>query len=64
LQGVLDARNAVAAQAALVWAIYHNFEPAQERSERKRRYRRAGQRQGALAGVSPSEVSYLDALAI
>ena len=30
-------------RAALVWAIYHNFEPAQWRSERKRHYRHPGQ---------------------
>ena len=51
-------------RAALVWAIYHNFEPAQERSERKRHYRRPGLSPLALAGVPPGEVSYLDALAV
>jgi len=29
-------------RATLVWAIYHNFEPAQRRSERKRHYRHPG----------------------
>lgn len=52
------------ARAALVWAIYRNFEPAQVRSERKRHYRRPGQSPLALAGVPPGDVSYLDALAV
>ena len=30
-------------RAALVWAVYRNFTPAQRRSERKRRYRHPGQ---------------------
>lgn len=51
-------------RAALVWATYHNFEPAQRRSERKRRYRRAGHSPLELAGASPGRVSYLDALAV
>lgn len=51
-------------RAALVWAIYHNFTPAQRRSERKRVYRRPGQSPLAMAGVPPNEVSYLDALAV
>jgi transposase-like protein len=51
-------------RAALLWAIYHNFEPAQERSERKRKYRHPGQSPLALAGLSPGEVSYLDALGV
>jgi hypothetical protein len=52
------------ARAALVWAIYRNFEPAQARCERKRQYRRPGQSPLALAGVPPGDVSYLDALAV
>jgi len=52
------------ARAALVWAIYRNFEPAQVRSERRRHYRRAGQSPLALAGVPPGAISYLDALAV
>lgn len=52
------------ARAALVWAIYRNFEPAQGRSERKRHYRRPGQCPLAMAGVPPGDVSYLDALAV
>jgi hypothetical protein len=51
-------------RAALVWAIYHNFTPAQWRSERKRSYRRPGQSPLAKAGAPPGEVSYLDALGV
>jgi hypothetical protein len=49
---------------ALVWAIYRNFTPAQERNERKRKYRHPGHGPLAVAGVPPGEVSYLDALAV
>jgi hypothetical protein len=51
-------------RAALRWAIYRNFTPAQERRERKRQYRSAGLCPLARAGVPPGAVSYLDALAI
>lgn len=51
-------------RAALVWAVYHNFEPAQWRTERKRTYRRPGRSPLALAGVPPGDSSYLDALAV
>ena len=51
-------------RTALVWAIYRNFTPAQERSERQRKYRHPGQCPLAVAGVPPGEVSYLDALAV
>lgn len=51
-------------RAALVWAIYHNFEPAQWRSERKRHYRHPGQSALQVAGVPPGQVSYLDALGV
>jgi hypothetical protein len=51
-------------RTALVWAIYRNFTPAQERSVRKRKYRHPGQCPLAVAGVPPGEVSYLDALAV
>jgi hypothetical protein len=51
-------------RAALLWAIYHNFEPAQDRSERKRKYRHPGQAPLALAGLPPGDISYLDALAV
>jgi transposase-like protein len=51
-------------RAALVWAIYHNFEPAQGRSERKRHYRHPGQSALEVAGAPPGQVSYLDALGV
>ena len=51
-------------RAALLWAIYHNFEPAQDRSEQKRTYRHPGQAPLALAGLPPGDISYLDALAV
>src|SRR5215210_2152953 len=51
-------------RTALVWALYRNFTPAQERSERKRKYRHPGQCPLAVAGVPPGGVSYLDALAV
>jgi transposase-like protein len=51
-------------RAALVWAIYHNFEPAQWRSERKRQYRHPGQSALEVAGAPPGQVSYLDALGV
>jgi hypothetical protein len=51
-------------RAALVWAIYHNFTPAQYRSERKRRYRHPGLSPLDVAGFPPENVSYLDALGV
>ena len=51
-------------RAALLWAIYRNFTPAQERSERKRRYRWPGLSPLEVAGGRPGTVSYLDALGI
>ena len=51
-------------RASLLWAIYHNFEPAQWRSERKRHYRRPDQSPLAKAGVPPGDISYLDALCV
>ena len=51
-------------RAALVWAIYHNFTPAQWRSERKRHYRRPGKSPLEMAGVPPGRISYLDALCV
>ncbi|MHB1005332.1 MAG: transposase [Chloroflexota bacterium] len=51
-------------RAALVWAVYHNFTPAQRRSERKRVYRRPGKSPLEMAGVPPNGISYLDALAV
>ncbi|MCL4371443.1 MAG: transposase [Chloroflexi bacterium] len=51
-------------RAALVWAIYRNFTPAQERSERKRHYRHPGLSPLAVAGAPPGQATYLDALAV
>lgn len=51
-------------RAALLWAIYHNFTPAQYRSESKRHYRHPGLSALQVAGVPPGKVSYLDALAV
>jgi transposase-like protein len=51
-------------RALLVWAIYHNFTPAQSRSEQKRRYRHPGQSPLEVAGASPAKISYLDALGV
>ena len=51
-------------RAALVWQVYHNFTPAQWRSERKRHYKRPGKSTFEVAGVSTGRVSYLDALAV
>jgi hypothetical protein len=51
-------------RAALLWAVHRNFEPAQGRSEHSRSYRHPGQSPLAVAGLSPGNVSYLDALAV
>ena len=51
-------------RAALLWAIYHNFTPAQYRSERKRHYCHPGLSALQVAGAPPGKVSYLDALAV
>lgn len=51
-------------RAALLWAVYHNFEPAQWRSERKRHYRHPGQSALQVARASPGQVSYLDAVGV
>ena len=51
-------------RAALVWAIYHNFTPAQYRSERKRRYRHPGLSPLEVAGSPLQNLSYLDALGV
>ncbi len=63
-RGRNHATDARLERAALVWAIYRNFTPAQWRSERKRHYRRPGRSPLDMAGVPPGEISYLDALAI
>jgi hypothetical protein len=49
---------------SLIWAIYHNFEPTQRRSEQKRKYRHPGQSPLEVAGAPPGRLSYLDALGI
>lgn len=51
-------------RAGLVWGIYRNFEPAQGRCARQRKYRHPSQCPLAMAGVPPGEVSYLDALGV
>lgn len=51
-------------RAALVWAIYRNFTPAQRRCERKRHYHRPGQSPLEAAGYPPGQISYLDALCV
>ncbi len=51
-------------RAALRWALHRNFEPAQARSERKRKDRHPGQAPLAVAGLPPGDSSYLDALAV
>jgi hypothetical protein len=51
-------------RAALVWAIYRNFTPAQWRSERKRHYRYPGQSPLQVAGAPPGNISYLDVLGV
>ena len=51
-------------RATLVWAIYHNFTPAQWRCEHKRKYRRPGLSPLDVCGDRPGQVSYLDALGI
>ena len=50
--------------ASLIWAIYHNFEPTQRRSEQKRTYRHPGQSPLEVAGAPPGNLSYLDALEV
>jgi hypothetical protein len=51
-------------RAALLFAVYHNFEPAQERREHTRSYRHPGLCPLAVAGVPPNGISYLDALSV
>ena len=51
-------------RAALVWAVYHNFTPAQYRSERKRHYRHPGLSPLQVAGFRLENASYLDALGV
>ncbi len=51
-------------EAALVWMVYHNFTPAQWRSERKRKYKHPGLSPLRVAGAAPGKISYLDALEV
>lgn len=51
-------------QAASLWMVYHNFTPAQGRSERKRTYKHPGQSPLQVAGADPGDISYLDALRV
>lgn len=51
-------------RAALLWAIYWNFTPAQRRSEQKRTYRRSGKSPLEMAGIPPGDITYLDALRV
>ena len=50
--------------AALVWAIYHDFTPTQRRCEHRRHYRHPGKSPLEVVGLSPGNLSYLDALAV
>ncbi len=51
-------------RAGLLWMVYHNFTPAQWRSERKRKYKHPGLSPLQVAGASPGQISYLDALEV
>jgi len=51
-------------QAGALWMVYHNFTPAQWRSERKRKYKHPGLSPLQVAGAAPGEISYLDALEV
>ena len=51
-------------RAALLWAVYRNFTPAQQRYEYKRHYRHPGLSPLAVAGFPHQNISYLDALAV
>jgi hypothetical protein len=51
-------------RAALVWAIYRNFTPAQARKERQRHYKHPGQSPLEVAECALGGVTYLDALQI
>ena len=52
------------AQAGALWMVYHNFTPAQWRSERKRKYKHPGLSPLQVVGAAPGEISYLDALEV
>ena len=49
---------------SLVWSIYRNFTPAQDRKERSRHYRHPGKSALEVAGISLDGCSYLDALQV
>jgi transposase-like protein len=51
-------------RAGLIFTIYRNFTPAQQRRERARHYRHPGKSALAVAGVAPEGCSYLDALQV
>ena len=51
-------------QAGALWMVYHNFTPAQWRSERKRKYKHPGLSPLQVAGAAPGDISYLDALEV
>jgi hypothetical protein len=51
-------------RAALLWAVYRNFTPTQERSEFNRHYRHPGLSPLAVAGFPHQSISYLDALEV
>lgn len=51
-------------RVGLLWMVYHNFTPAQWRSERKRKYKHPGQSPLQVAGQILDQISYLDALEV
>ena len=51
-------------RAGLIFTIYRNFTPAQQRRERTRRYRHPGKSALEVTGVAPGGCSYLDALQV
>ena len=52
------------AETGALWMIYHNFTPAQWRSERKRHYKHPGLSPLQVAGADLGTISYLDALRV
>jgi len=51
-------------RAGLLWGVYRNLTPAQERRERKRHYKHPGQSPLQVATGAPITISYLDALEV
>ena len=51
-------------RAGLLFSIYHNFTPAQDRRERRRHYRYPGKCALEVAGMAVEGYSYLDALGV